>query len=76
MLPVLYYDSLGFTQFILTIHRNHCQGKRIAWDFDAYMEQVAGTLPVVLFLLVVNALSVLRFSHLAGEAKNTNNRET
>ena len=73
MLPVLYYDSLGFTQFILTIQRNYCQEKRISWDFDAYMEQVAGTLQAVLFKLVVN---VLWFSHLAGEAKNTYIRET
>ena len=33
------------------------------------MEQVAGTLPAVLFILVVNALSVLRLSHLVVRLK-------
>ncbi|KAK3765625.1 hypothetical protein RRG08_021304 [Elysia crispata] len=53
MFPVLHGKGPGLSLFIPTIYRDYCQGKRIAWDFDVFIEQVA-------FIVVINAVPVVQ----------------
>ncbi|KAK3751054.1 hypothetical protein RRG08_044632 [Elysia crispata] len=63
------YLIVGKVNYIPVFKRDYCQGKRIALDFDAYMEQVAGILPAVLFIVVINALSVVQLSRHAAKRR-------
>ena len=64
MFPVLHGKGPGLSLFIPTIYRDYCQGKRIAWDFDVFIEQVA-------FIVVINAVPVVQLLCHAGENRIT-----